>query len=65
MNFTNIMKAWVDCENNPVLQRLRIARMMEEHEKSINTHIATKLLSEINADLERIMSESEMENEAP
>ena len=63
MNFTNIMKIWAGCEDNPVIQKLRIKRMMEEHEKSINTHIATKLLSEINADLEKITSE--MKNETP
>lgn len=63
MNFANIMKICLEGEDNPVLQRLRMEKMMREHEKIINRSIELKLLSEINADIEKITSE--MKNETP
>lgn len=63
MNFANIMKVYVECENNPVIQKLRMEQKMREHKRMINRHITSKLLSEINADIEKITSE--MKNETP
>lgn len=63
MNFANIMKVYVECENNPVIQKLRMEQKMQEHKRMINRHITSKLLSEINADIEKITSE--MKNETP
>ena len=63
MSFTSIMKIWEDCENNPVIQRIKMEKMMQEHKRIINRHITSKLLSEINADIEKITSE--MKNETP
>lgn len=57
MNFANIMKVCLEGEDNPVLQQLRMERIMQDHEKIINRSIELKILSEINADIERILSE--------
>ena len=55
MSFANIMKIWVDCENNPVLQRLRMEQIMQEHKRIINRHIALDEIQRIDEELDEIM----------
>jgi hypothetical protein len=48
------MKVFEECENNPVIQKLRMEQIMEEHKRIVNRQIALET-QRIDKELAEIM----------